>query len=217
MRTRWAEIYRRLLAQCLASSGVLTNSLLSPSLPPSHQGQNETRDCSLISLLMCICAFSAEFLRTHNLETKPQPPLFVTSSLPVIFWSFLQHHPSSSSSPSSQTSQKSHLGQRTAENCTEFDSGSQVKKSPGSSLFVRACSVAKLCLTLCRPMDCSPPASPVYRIFQARILGWVAITLSRGSSQPKDQTHNSCIAGRFFTTEPPGRPLYRAKQITSPP
>ena len=107
--------------------------------------------------------------------------------------------------------------ERTAENCTEFDSGSQVKKSPGSSLFVRACSVAKLCLTLCRPMDCSPPASPVYRIFQARILGWVAITLSRGSSQPKDQTHNSCIAGRFFTTEPPGRPLYRAKQITSLP
>ena len=91
--TKLADIYIRFLAQCLAQSGVFKNSLLSPSLPPSHQGQNETRNCSLISLLMCICAFSAEFLRTHNLETKPQPPLFVITSLPVIFWSILQHHP----------------------------------------------------------------------------------------------------------------------------
>ena len=81
MSTKRADIYIRFLAQCLAQSGVFKNSLLSPSLPPSHQGQND------------ICAFSAEFLRTHNLETKPQPPLFVITSLPVIFWSILQHHP----------------------------------------------------------------------------------------------------------------------------
>ena len=49
----------------------------------------------------------------------------------------------------------------------------------------------------------------VYGIFQARILEWVAIFFSRGSSQPRDQTHVfcvSCIAGRFFTTEPPQKP-----------
>ena len=44
-------------------------------------------------------------------------------------------------------------------------------------------------------------------IFQARILEWVAVPSSRGSSQPPDQTYVSCFAGRFFTTEPLGKPL----------
>ena len=51
----------------------------------------------------------------------------------------------------------------------------------------------------CDPMDCSPPGSSVHSIFQARILEWVAISFSRGSSQPRDQTQVSCRAGRFFT------------------
>ena len=59
--------------------------------------------------------------------------------------------------------------------------------------------VAQSCLTLCDPMDCSPPGSSVHGILQARILGWVAISLSRGSSQPSNQTQVSCTAGRFFT------------------
>ena len=48
--------------------------------------------------------------------------------------------------------------------------------------------VAQLCLTLCDPMDCSPPGSSAHGILQARVLEWVAIPFSRGSSQPKDQT-----------------------------
>ena len=48
-------------------------------------------------------------------------------------------------------------------------------------------------------MDCSPSGSSVHEIFQARILEWVAISLSRGFSQPRDQTQVSCTAGRFFT------------------
>ena len=47
------------------------------------------------------------------------------------------------------------------------------------------CLVAKLCPTLCDPMDCSPPASSVHGISQARILEWVAIASSRESSWPK--------------------------------
>ena len=57
---------------------------------------------------------------------------------------------------------------------------------------------------LCDPMDYSPPGSSVHGILQARILAWVAISSLRGSSQPRDQTHVSCIsciAGGFFTTE----------------
>ena len=48
-------------------------------------------------------------------------------------------------------------------------------------------------------MDCSLPGSAVHGILQARILEWVAMTFSRGSSQPRDWTRVSCIAGRFFT------------------
>ena len=50
------------------------------------------------------------------------------------------------------------------------------------------CSVAQSCLTLCDPMDCSLPGSSVYRFSQARILEWISIPFSRGSSQPRDWT-----------------------------
>ena len=58
--------------------------------------------------------------------------------------------------------------------------------------------VSQLYLTLCDPMDCSLPGSSVHGILQARILEWVAIPFSRGSSQLRDRTR-ICIAGRFFT------------------
>ena len=59
---------------------------------------------------------------------------------------------------------------------------------------------AQSCLTLCDPMDCSPSSSSVHGILQARILEWVAICFSRGSSWPRDGTrvfYISCIAGGF--------------------
>ena len=62
------------------------------------------------------------------------------------------------------------------------------------------CLVTKSCLTLCNPMDCSPPGSSVHGISQIRILAWVAMSSSRGSSQPRDRTQVSRIAGRFFTS-----------------
>ena len=55
------------------------------------------------------------------------------------------------------------------------------------------------CLTLCDPMDWSPPGSSVHGILQAKILEWVAISFSRGSSRPRDQTLLCCIAGRLLT------------------
>ena len=56
-----------------------------------------------------------------------------------------------------------------------------------------------MCLTLCDPMDCSPPGSFIHEIIQARLLERVAIPFSRWSSQSRDQTQVSCTAGRFFT------------------
>ena len=76
-------------------------------------------------------------------------------------------------------------------------------------MHVLACVL--LCLTLCYPMDCSPPGSSVHGIFQARTLGWVAISYPRGSSWPRDWTHNSCTGRRVLyhcaTWEAPGKPL----------
>ena len=65
-----------------------------------------------------------------------------------------------------------------------------------------ACMHAKslpLCLTLCNPMDFTPPGSSVHGILQARILEWVAMPFSRGSSWPRDRTQVSRLAGGFFT------------------
>ena len=65
--------------------------------------------------------------------------------------------------------------------------------------FFYLSEVAQSCPTLCDPMDCSPPGSSVHGILQARVLEWVAISFSRGSSRPRDQTWVSSIAGRCFT------------------
>ena len=57
------------------------------------------------------------------------------------------------------------------------------------------------CQVLCEPMDCILPGTSVHEILQARILEWFAMPSSRGSSQLRDQTHNSyvsCIGMQFF-------------------
>ena len=59
------------------------------------------------------------------------------------------------------------------------------------------------------PMDCSPPGFSVHEISQARKLEWVAISYSRGSSQPRIEPTSTvapALASRFFTSEPPGKP-----------
>ena len=67
----------------------------------------------------------------------------------------------------------------------------------------------QLCLTLCDPMDRSPPGSSVHGILQARRVEWVAMPSSRESSQPSDRTHISCVScitGGFFTLSHQGSP-----------
>ena len=64
--------------------------------------------------------------------------------------------------------------------------------------WIKVSKVAQLCPTLCDPMDCSLPGSSLHGILQARVLEWVAISFSRGSSQPRDRTWVSRIPGRRF-------------------
>ena len=83
---------------------------------------------------------------------------------------------------------------------------------------VCAAKSLQLCPTLCDSMDGSPPGSSVHGILQARIPEWAAISFSRGSSQPRDQTcisWGSCFADRFFSTEPPGKALVNETNHTT--
>ena len=64
--------------------------------------------------------------------------------------------------------------------------------------FLLESEVAQSCPTLCDPVDCSPLGSSAHGILQARVLEWVAISFSRGSSPPRDRTQVSRIAGRCF-------------------
>ena len=75
-------------------------------------------------------------------------------------------------------------------------------ETPGNTLCYHARSLWS-CSSLCDPLGCSPPGSSVHGVFQARILEWVAMPSSRGSSCPGDRTTlltSPALAGGFFTT-----------------
>ena len=100
------------------------------------------------------------------------------------------------------------VGEQGAGTCRVYKCESRVKVLLGGktrSIYKSECVCAQslqLCLTLCDPMGFNPPGFSVHGILQARILAWVAIPSSRGSSQPRGQTRVSCIsciAGGFFT------------------
>ena len=77
------------------------------------------------------------------------------------------------------------------------------------TLFIKKQSeseVAQSCLTLCNPMDHNLPGSSVHGVFQARVLEWVAIFFSRGSSPPRDRIRVSWTAGRLYCLSYQGSP-----------
>ena len=115
---------------------------------------------------------------------------------------------------------KSH-GQRSQAGCSPWGSKSVEYTEQLNNNKIYSQSHSVLCSaqslqsrpTLCNRMDQSPPGSSVHGILQARILEWVAMLSSRGSSQSRDRIHISCVtcfAGRFFTTEPPGKTSHTA-------
>ena len=80
------------------------------------------------------------------------------------------------------------------------DSRRKTGNSTFMSIYLLCCVLlVQLYPTLCSPLDSSPPGSSVCGILQARILEWVAMPSSRGSSQPRELTWVSCSAGGFFT------------------
>ena len=91
----------------------------------------------------------------------------------------------------------------------------KMKKGTLKSYYVRKSVkvlVAQSCLTFCNPMNCSLPGSSVHVILQARILEWVSILFSKGSSQPRDRIWVSQFSGRSLSSEPPSKPRYVGKE-----
>ena len=93
--------------------------------------------------------------------------------------------------------------------CSE-NTANVVAHSIHCAVSMSACVCTQSCLTVCHPMDSSPPGCSVCGIFKARILEWVAISSSEGSSRPRDQTQVSCIPciGRWI--------LYHLSHLGSP-
>ena len=69
--------------------------------------------------------------------------------------------------------------------------------------------VAKLCPTLCDPMNCSPTGSSVHGISQAKILEWIAMSFFRRNLWTRNEPLSPALVGRFFTTETPGKPYLK--------
>ena len=72
------------------------------------------------------------------------------------------------------------------------------------SILCSICLVAQWCPALCEPMDCSPAGSSGQGILRTRILEWVAISFSRGSSQPRIKLRSPTLQANSLPPEPPG-------------
>ena len=75
-------------------------------------------------------------------------------------------------------------------------------------LSLHACSATQLCLTVCNSVNCNPPVSYVHGILQTKILEWVAISSSRGTSQSRDLTIISCIGRHILYRQATGKAIF---------
>lgn len=87
--------------------------------------------------------------------------------------------------------------------CADRQEDLLIAQGPTAWLLLEAVKLLCRVQVFCSPMDCSPPGTFVHGTSQARILVWVSISLSRGSSQPKGLTCISCFGRRILTPEPP--------------
>ena len=70
------------------------------------------------------------------------------------------------------------------------------------------CLVSQLCLTLCDPMNCSPPGSSVHETLQARILEWVAVAPPGDLPNPGIEPRSPSLYADSLPSEPPGKPIF---------
>ena len=135
---------------------------------------------------------------THGHQVTIQPELLIHKSE----W-YLTHEPSSWTGKTTNPFGNGHdtldqawTGKLYKQVVQDCQSPASMATDSSWTSFMTSCMHSKLpqsCPTLCGPIDCSLPGSSVHGILQARILQWVAMSSSRGSSQPRDQTGVSYI------------------------
>ena len=178
-----------------------------PGTTSKHSGEDRSFNCIINFQDICITFESAE----HNLLEEAQLQVLITENTedlihqPPLF-PLISSFQKAAVSPSCRVAGPPPGGVRVEANregrgsCfCPVDSVWCLK--PGDEDVCVCVLVAQSCLTLCNSMDCTPPGFSVHGILQARILEWIAIPFSRGSSQPRDGTQVSWLAGEFFTTE----------------
>ena len=109
--------------------------------------------------------------------------------------------------------ESSQLRDQTWVSCT---AGGFFTEPPGKPSLSEVSEVTQSCPTLCDPMDCSPPHSFLHGILQARVLEWVAISFSRGSSRPGIEPVSPAFQADALTSELPGKlPHYPCPKYVS--
>ena len=146
--------------------------------------------CALVLVTVCVRSLSSIRLLAASWTVARQALLSMEFSRQEYWSGLLFPLPGESSGPRDRTqgSCVSWIGKRSLHHyclyCRLSESESEVSQS---------------CPTLCNPMDCGLPGSSVHGISQARVLEWIAISFSRGSSWPRGRTRVSRIIDRCFT------------------
>ena len=187
-------------------STVKAGALASKGLPPGECAMGAFRPQPLLgsalqkpkmpSLLIASFLYFWKRLSQSSFQRGRKPALGKEFSLPFT---------------SSRTVNPGHLAGLWGRGCRIVLFQSRVNfRSLANPSSVSVCVSISIMTDSCNPMDCRPPDSSVHGIFQARILEWLAIPFSRGSSQSRDRTQVSCIAGRFLT-------IWATKEAQVPP
>ena len=168
-------------------------------------------------LIMAVCHSKTSHTRPGGSWRHPPPPPSRSFSFPSALNHVIIHHPCRSLFPTFLSNSNpwlfSTLSNTSPVSPQHFHTRVIISPRPhlltpfshahsvtSTSFFTwkKESEVAQSCPTLCDPMDCSLPGSSLHGILQAKILEWVAISFSRGSSQLRDWTRVSCIAGGRF-------------------
>ena len=169
--------------------------------PPSHllpslsSRLSQSTEPSLLLAICCICdSVYISMLLSQFFPPSPSPAAskcpFSTSVSLFLLWKQVHLYHFSWCSISKNKPHNQKMGRR------PIQTSLQIRHTDGQ-VKVKVL-VTQLCPALCHLMDCSPPDSSLHGILQARILVWVAVSFSRGSSQSRDRTQVPCIMGRFF-------------------
>ena len=175
----------------------------------TQQGSHTDFMCVCVCVCKCVCvshSVVSHSLRFHELYSLPDCSVHRILQARILEWrnqklyrqakaKGIHHHQTSFTTAKGTLLGKKHKKRKQKKKGRRKKYKTKHETIKKMEICVLSCSV----VSVCDPMDCSPPVSSAMVILQAGILEWVAMPSSRGSSQPRDRTQVSHIAGGFFT------------------